>query len=133
METIKTWLIGRNPECDIVLADATISRRHAELVEGLDGRFYLTDRESAAGTWTHNGADWVKLRQAFVTPDEPLMLGRYSTTANALLKLLAQQKGGGAGRNAGKGAGAAAAGLERAIPAGGVMRNPRTGEIVGKE
>lgn len=125
MEGIKTWLIGRNPECDIVLADATISRRHAELVEGLNGRFYLSDRESAAGTWTHNGADWVKLRQAFVTPDEPIMLGRYSTTINALLKLVAQQKAGGGGKSAGV--------LDRDLPPGGVMRNPRTGEIVRKE
>lgn len=125
MDGIKTWLIGRNPECDIVLADATISRRHAELVEGLNGRFYLTDRESAAGTWTHNGADWVKLRQAFVTPDEPIMLGRYSTTINALLKLVAQQKAGGGGKSEGV--------SDRDLPPGGVMRNPRTGEIVRKE
>jgi len=124
MPAIKTYLIGRNPECDIVLADATISRRHAELVEAADGRFYLSDRESAAGTWTHNGGDWVKLRQAFVTADEPLMLGRYSTTVNGLLKLLAQQKAG---------VGAATKLVESDPPAGGVMRNPQTGEIVRKE
>jgi predicted component of type VI protein secretion system len=123
MDAFKTYLIGRNPECDIVLADATISRRHAELVEAANGRFYLTDRESAAGTWTHNGSEWVKLRQAFVTADEPLMLGRYSTTVNALLKLIAKPKPGGGSSPV----------VEPDSPAGGVMRNPQTGEIVRKE
>jgi predicted component of type VI protein secretion system len=122
MPAIKTYIIGRNPECDIVLADATISRRHAELAESADGRFFLIDRESAAGTWSRKGSEWVKLRQAFVSEDEPLMLGRYTTTVKALLKLLAQQKAGGS----------APAQVEPDLPAGGVMRNPQTGEIVRK-
>jgi predicted component of type VI protein secretion system len=126
MPGTKTYLIGRSPDCDIVLADATISRRHAELVEGADGRFFLTDRESAAGSWTRRSGDWTKLRQAFVTLDEPLMLGRYTTSVKALLKLLAQQKGGGAG------AGSAPTQVEIDLPIGGVMRNPLTGEIVRK-
>lgn len=123
MPGMKTYLIGRSPDCDIVLADATISRRHAELVEGADGRFFLTDRQSAAGTWSHRSGDWTKLRQAFVTADEQLMLGRYVTSVKALLKLLAQQKSGGA---------APATQAEPDLPVGGVMRNPHTGEIVRK-
>jgi predicted component of type VI protein secretion system len=126
MPGTKTYLIGRSPDCDIVLADATISRRHAELVEGADGRFFLTDRESAAGSWRRQSGDWSKLRQTFVTLDEPLMLGRYTTSVKALLKLLAQQKGGGAG------AGLAPTQVEADLPIGGVMRNPLTGEIVRK-
>lgn len=124
MAALKTFLIGRNPECDIVLADATISRRHAELVEALDGRHYLTDRASAAGTWMREGDEWVRLRQAFVTADQPIMLGRYATTVTALLKLLAQRK-------------ATPAPDATATPAelleGPVMRNPLTGEIVRRE
>ncbi|HEV2785813.1 MAG TPA: FHA domain-containing protein, partial [Solirubrobacteraceae bacterium] len=33
-------LVGRSRECDVVLSDANVSRRHAEL------------RPAAAGTWT---------------------------------------------------------------------------------
>ena len=124
MPGMKTYLIGRSPDCDIVLADATISRRHAELVEGADGRFFLTDRQSAAGTWSYRSGDWTKLRQAFVTADEQLMLGRYVTSVKALLKLLAQQKSGGGA--------AAPTQVESDLPVGGVMRNPHTGEIVRK-
>jgi predicted component of type VI protein secretion system len=124
MPGMNTYLIGRSPDCDIVLADATISRRHAELVEGADGRFFLTDRQSAAGTWSHRSGDWSQLRQAFVAPDEQLMLGRYVTSVKALLKLLAQQKSGGGG--------AAPTQAEPDLPLGGVMRNPHTGEIVRK-
>ncbi|MGE0155085.1 MAG: FHA domain-containing protein [Reyranellaceae bacterium] len=121
MPAIKTYLVGRSPDCDIVLGDSTISRKHAELVEGADGRFYLTDRESAAGTWIRRSSEWQRLRQAFVGADEPIMLGRYATTVNALLKLLAQRS-------------QAASGVapESELPAGGVMRNPQTGEIVRK-
>ncbi len=125
MADIRTWLIGRNPECDIVLADATISRRHAELVEAADGRLFLTDRRSAAGTWTRKNGEWVRLRQGFVAADEKLLLGRYATTAQALMKLAAQGRAGSAV--------AATAPVEPDLPAGGVMRNPRTGEIVRKE
>lgn len=124
MPEIKTYLIGRNPDCDIVLGDSTVSRRHAELVQGADGRFYLTDRESAAGTWVQRSGDWQQLRQAFVDSDEPVMLGRYATSVRALLKLVAQRKPGGGG--------AQPAQVERDLPAGGVMRNPQTGEIVRK-
>ena len=125
MPGMKTYLIGRSPDCDIVLADATISRRHAELVEGADGRFFLTDRQSAAGTWSRRSGDWAQLRQAFVTADEQLMLGRYVTSVKALLKLLAQQKSGGGG-------GAPTTQVDPDLPVGGVMRNPHTGEIVRK-
>ena len=124
MAAIKTYLIGRNPDCDIVLADATISRKHAELVEGGDGRLYLTDRESAAGTWTRRTGEWTNLRQAFVEPDEPIMLGRYATTAKALLKLIAARKEGAGG--------SAPVQADPDLVAGGVMRNPQTGEIVRK-
>lgn len=124
MPEIKTYLIGRNPDCDIVLGDSTVSRRHAELVQGADGRFYLTDRESAAGTWVQRSGDWQQLRQAFVEADEPVMLGRYATSVRALLKLVAQRKPGGGGAHP--------APAERDLPAGGVMRNPQTGEIVRK-
>jgi predicted component of type VI protein secretion system len=124
MAAIKTYLIGRNPDCDIVLADATISRKHAELVEGGDGRLYLTDRESAAGTWTRRTGEWTSLRQAFVEPEEPIMLGRYATTPKALLKLIAARKEGAGGSGPVQ--------AEPDLPAGGVMRNPQTGEIVRK-
>ncbi len=85
---IRTYVIGRHPDCDIVVNDPTVSRYHAELVQGTDGRFYLTDRMSASGSWHRQGGSWTRIRQSFIAPDEPIMLGRYATSADALLRLL---------------------------------------------
>jgi hypothetical protein len=40
---MRTFVIGRSPDADIVLADASVARQHAELVITADGRFHLTD------------------------------------------------------------------------------------------
>jgi len=44
-------LLGRGPECDMVLNHPTVSREHAE-IRYRDGRFVLTDF-STNGTWVH--------------------------------------------------------------------------------
>ena len=46
--------IGRLPECDVVVADPNVSRRHAE-VRRQDGQFVVVDLDSTNGT-TVNGA-----------------------------------------------------------------------------
>src|ERR1700737_769778 len=46
-----SYLIGRGPECDIVITDARVSSRHAMLwLE--DGRWVLADNGSTNGTYT---------------------------------------------------------------------------------
>ena len=45
-----SYLIGRDPDCDIVIIDPRVSRRHAVLrLE--DGRWVLADNGSANGTF----------------------------------------------------------------------------------
>jgi pSer/pThr/pTyr-binding forkhead associated (FHA) protein len=45
-------VIGRSSSCQLVLADDTVSRRHAELrIE--DGRWLLRDLGSSNGTWVN--------------------------------------------------------------------------------
>src|SRR5207244_2179930 len=43
-------LLGKSPECDVVLPGAKISRRHARLVERDDG-FFVEDLKSTNGTY----------------------------------------------------------------------------------
>jgi FHA domain/Domain of unknown function (DUF1707) len=63
-------VIGRNPDCDLVVGDPTVSRRHAELRrEG--GRWVLADLGSSNGTRV-NG--W-RVRRATVGVGDELMLG----------------------------------------------------------
>jgi len=45
----KPLVIGRLPECEVVLADSNVSRRHAEVVRRGDGVF-VTDLGSTNGT-----------------------------------------------------------------------------------
>lgn len=43
-------VIGRSPECQIVLADGLASRRHCLIEHTPDGQFYVEDNKSANGT-----------------------------------------------------------------------------------
>ncbi|HEX5782121.1 MAG TPA: DUF1707 and FHA domain-containing protein [Solirubrobacteraceae bacterium] len=63
-------LIGRSSACQLVLADDTVSRRHAELrVE--DGCWVLRDVGSSNGTWV-NGR---RVIEAEVRPGDVVQLG----------------------------------------------------------
>jgi pSer/pThr/pTyr-binding forkhead associated (FHA) protein len=45
-----TLVLGRSRSCELVFADDTVSRRHAELTTA-DGRWILRDLGSSNGTW----------------------------------------------------------------------------------
>jgi DNA-binding SARP family transcriptional activator len=45
----RTWSIGRHPDCDVVLSDPKVSRRHAE-VRPVPGGYDLVDLGSSNGT-----------------------------------------------------------------------------------
>jgi len=81
-----TWVIGRHSDCDIVLGDDTVSRYHAELVLGRNGRPYLVDRRSTHGTWVAERGGWQRLeRGGYVEEQTRLKLGRYETTVHDLM------------------------------------------------
>jgi pSer/pThr/pTyr-binding forkhead associated (FHA) protein len=42
-------LVGRSRECDVVLTDANVSRRHAELLPGTGGTWAIADLGSTNG------------------------------------------------------------------------------------
>jgi hypothetical protein len=64
--------IGRSSGCHLVLADDTVSRRHAELCAH-DGRWLLRDLGSSNGTWV-NGR---RVIEAEVRPGDLVQLGAY--------------------------------------------------------
>ena len=61
---------GRSSGCQLVFADDTVSRRHAEL-RLHDGRWMLRDLGSSNGTWV-NGR---RVMEAEVAPGDELQLG----------------------------------------------------------
>lgn len=132
---MRTLVIGRSTFADVVLADASVASHHAELIVTDDGRLHLTDCAGGTGTWRRNGdagpedSDWIRIRQAFVSHEEPLRLGDHFCTARDLLKTAREpivvhggalqprsEDGGSSGRTA--------------RPRGRVERDPRTGEII---
>jgi hypothetical protein len=63
-------LVGRHPECDIVLEDLSVSRRHA-LLSFRDGSWILRDLASTNGT-SLNGEPVMRCR---LLPGDRLLLG----------------------------------------------------------
>jgi hypothetical protein len=123
-------VIGRSRLADIMVPEATVARRHAELVIADDGRFFLTDCGTSTGTWRwveEPGGDgrWQTIRQAFVDADGPLRLGDHRCTARDLLRQVDGRDDAGEGRWR-PAAAAEPAGRVR----GRVERDPATGEIV---
>ncbi|MGI9511167.1 MAG: FHA domain-containing protein [Geminicoccaceae bacterium] len=130
---MRTLVVGRSAYADIVLADASIALHHAELVITDDGRYFITDCASEAGTWRQKdqdtgGSGWAPVRQAFVRSDEPLRLGDHLTTAAELAgesrtERSTEPRPLGDGDGHGNGGG-----TERSR--GRVERHPVTGEII---
>jgi predicted component of type VI protein secretion system len=63
--------IGRAPGCELLLSDASVSRRHAELLH-LDGEWVLRDLRSTNGT-TVNG--WRITSEVVVRPGDHVSFG----------------------------------------------------------
>ena len=63
-------MLGRSSDCQLVFADDTVSRRHAELCL-VEGRWMLRDLGSSNGTWV-NGR---RVMEAEVAPGDELQLG----------------------------------------------------------
>lgn len=140
---MKTVVVGRSPYADVVLADASVARRHVEVVVTDDGRYFITDCATETGCWrrvsANQGRDhWEKLRQGFVSADDHLRLGDHRCTLKDLLRDVELRDpaetgaGGGGGRGGDPGGGAG--GADRRIESlrGRVERDPVTGEIIPK-
>jgi pSer/pThr/pTyr-binding forkhead associated (FHA) protein len=68
-------LIGRHCDCDLVLSELTVSRRHARLIFR-DGRWILQDLESTNGTIV-NGC---RVGRSELRPGDHLALGEAHVT-----------------------------------------------------
>lgn len=72
----QTFTIGRDKDCDIALADASISRLHAELRLESDGKLLLRDCNSTNGTALLDHGKEKPLGREYVVPEDEVRIGR---------------------------------------------------------
>jgi class 3 adenylate cyclase len=78
--------VGRSPRADIVVSDPSVSRNHAEITLHGEGRVTIVDSGSKFGTFVLRNGGWQKIMRSEVGMDEPIMLGKFRTTAGHLLR-----------------------------------------------
>ncbi len=88
---MKSFLLGRGLECDVVLTDPSVSRRHAEFVVKSEREFLLRDSESTYGTFVLSGQDWKQITVAPVAIDDQIRLGSYTTTVRAIMSAVIEK------------------------------------------
>jgi predicted component of type VI protein secretion system len=88
MPSQHTFSIGRAAECDVVIADPSVSRRHAELLVLEDGSLFLVDCQSTGGTKVTQRGTTREIRQEVVEADATVHFGEVSMAISDLLEAL---------------------------------------------
>ena len=80
-------VIGRGKDCDVILDDSSISRRHAELVLTTQGQWLLVDRHSQNGTSVKDGDRFRRISQEVIGPADTVQFGTLTLPASELLRI----------------------------------------------
>ena len=80
--------IGRGCECDIVFADDSVSRLHAELTFLKNGKLLLTDCKSHNGTYLIFNGKEKPIHQELVSPLDTIQFGDVKIKMKELLESL---------------------------------------------
>jgi len=91
MCAIQVLCVGRKnttEKLDVSLpeSESTIGRRHLEITLGNSGKIFVTDLNSANGTFIKETNHWKRITNSFVLRDTEIKLGDYITTIRKLLK-----------------------------------------------
>jgi predicted component of type VI protein secretion system len=81
---MKSYLIGRSQDCDVVIADPSVGRQHADLITDSDTHFVLIDRNSTNGTFLWEHAAWRRVSSVRVGLDDRVRLGLHETSVASL-------------------------------------------------
>lgn len=81
-----TLSVGRHPDCDIVIADPTVSRHHAELSQVGADLFMFADQNSTSGSYRHDEGGWKRITSARLRSADRVRLGAFETTVGDLLR-----------------------------------------------
>lgn len=75
---MRSWIVGRDPTCDVVVADEFVSPRHCEVRRLSVGIFVVRDLGSVNGTWIRHEGRETRVRFEWVefVPGMTLVVGR---------------------------------------------------------
>ena len=80
------FVIGKDAaSCEIVLSDASISKRHCSLIVEGDGTYSIADMGSVNGVYLKKGGDWVRIKDERVEPTDFVRIGHYEVSVSSLL------------------------------------------------
>jgi pSer/pThr/pTyr-binding forkhead associated (FHA) protein len=68
--------VGRHPDSNVFLDDVTVSRRHAELRRGDDGRYVIHDVGSLNGTYVNRR----RVEESLLANGDELQIGKFRLT-----------------------------------------------------
>ena len=123
---IKSYLIGRSKDCDIVLTAPTVGRRHAELISDSATDFVLVDRESTNGTFLWDHGKWQRITTMRVGLTDKVKLGDFETTIQKLYSSKSTSEAPAKTSHEDK--------HSKKLPRRPVIeRNPETGEIISRQ
>ncbi|MCF8210287.1 MAG: FHA domain-containing protein [Rhodoferax sp.] len=126
----RKYTVGRANTCDIVLADESVSRVHAELAILDNGKLLVTDCHSTQGTvLLRAGGGQTAVRQEWVTAHDTLRFGGVEMPVRELLRAI-QLKQPAASPDKGGNLPAAGVGLVRCV-CGAVKVNQQRCEVCG--
>lgn len=66
---------GREPSCDLVLEDSTLSRLHARIELADDGLVSITDAGSSNGTYVNRNDSWIRVRRVTLCIGDRIRFG----------------------------------------------------------
>lgn len=131
MSRLRSYVVGREPGCDVWLDDASVSRHHAEVVRLSGGRLYVTDRATTNGTFVFDGNTWRGIRQAFLKPGGRVRFGDVEMSAGRLDDSC--QRADARAVDGTQAAEAVSKKEDSPGPNSGLVRDPTTGEILEQE
>lgn len=83
--TLRTYRLGRHPDCDIVYSHRSVSRQHAEIIIVDVETLFVADCGSSWGTFAIEGGDWTPIRQVFLRKADRIRFGEQQSSFNKLL------------------------------------------------
>ena len=85
---MKTYIIGREKDCDIFIDASTVSRQHAEITVTRSGKYFLIDRASSSGTFVSGVEDWEEITQSFVELSDTILFGRHQLAMSEIVNVI---------------------------------------------